>query len=703
MHDRMLVKVEWTIQSLPPGYNETIALGIKKDTEPWEEFAVVWKRGKIELWVDYKIPLRESFSGHKRLKHVIPIKPGKTRLSLYSFTDRIFCLYFEPTEVFSRNSGKAQKRGIFHWRHEGTNIFLFRARCPSIGSDWLWQLFLELGGKIPETLELNISSLDITVRFPIPELAREGAADFDPDGQTVGQMYGKGLKFFTVQNLIDHSTRLLEGYSEFSNLVEERRKKGGVLALAWRRGQLLDWVSEEFDMEGKERINAVIGPAVMLANPSKRIDQDLSLELRVAQHYPTYVSLGVAKRLNEPSPIEGYVSRIRLKTDTKERLYLATYDGHLFVITRQHAFPPDPPTHAPTPEEPVDETPMERFRRKEKARAVHHIMRCQGYLDLRDIIAVVRWNPDLLQKTKQELSQLTVADSDPTPLPDEKDMSPEELRIKRSFAVIVGKGALYRFEAMSPQVAGEWISRLNELARYWKRRQQEDAAEQMEITPSTHDVLNHFRKKPDDDEVSLDDRLKFGGPLLGAIYNWCILNGCRTIIKCGRLYIRAGVNKLYKERYMIIVDGHLLQFLIPPRHEAVKTGQSEVYHQRKNITSLKDCYVYTGRMVNIRYKANSRFNPANLQSNNFPRIYPDGLMSIDAEDECTFVIFRKISNDGKGLGKRGTARVMRARSKVERDEWVFALNTELEKLVRKDRKHEEGMRDFGKTTMASSN
>jgi hypothetical protein len=35
-------------------------------------------------------------------------------------------------------------------------------------------------------------------------------------------------------------------------------------------------------------------------------------------------------------------------------------------------------------------------------------------------------------------------------------------------------------------------------------------------------------------------------PALGAIYNWCVLDGCKSIIKKGKLFTRRGLRGQYK-------------------------------------------------------------------------------------------------------------------------------------------------------------
>lgn len=97
------------------------------------------------------------------------------------------------------------------------------------------------------------------------------------------------------------------------------------------------------------------------------------------------------------------------------------------------------------------------------------------------------------------------------------------------------------------------------------------------------------------------------------------------------------------------------------------------------------------------------------------RRYQDGLESDDCEEDLLFVVSYYPHSVGAGLGfvqPDGRARetraalpalddkrkwlVFRARSRVERDIWCWALNVEIEKIVRGKKEREAKLRDAGK-------
>ena len=112
-------------------------------------------------------------------------------------------------------------------------------------------------------------------------------------------------------------------------------------------------------------------------------------------------------------------------------------------------------------------------------------------------------------------------------------------------------------QTYSCAAALEWITRLRPLVSYWKKRHQADARLEMDIahastgrdriTPQrprdehTHDGGAH-RDGPIEPPLDRDGTL----PDLSFFYNWCVIEGCRPILKCGRLYGRKGLYGQYK-------------------------------------------------------------------------------------------------------------------------------------------------------------
>ena len=166
---------------------------------------------------------------------------------------------------------------------------------------------------------------------------------------------------------------------------------------------------------------------------------------------------------------------------------------------------------------------------------------------------------------------------------------------------------------------------------------------------------------------------------------------------------------------------------------------------------LRDSYVYSGKLTD-HMLVNGRSDGAGALSNfgggtggattsstrhTLPRIYADGLLSTDEDEECTFVIrYRpqrvnrsrnpyfhseqdafsqgdvdddQANGNENGITQKVNASIttlrdstvnviaMRARSRLERDLWVWAINAERERVVRDDVIRENQIRQHGQT------
>ena len=109
----------------------------------------------------------------------------------------------------------------------------------------------------------------------------------------------------------------------------------------------------------------------------------------------------------------------------------------------------------------------------------------------------------------------------------------------------------------------------------------------------------------------------------------------------------------------------------------------------------------------------------NAAATSVPRRYQDGLEADDPEEDILFMIWHRpqapvvegspaVTPLAKGKGKSDHSPggvpslsakrklvVFRTRSKLERDAWCWAINAEIEKLVRAASQREERLREFG--------
>ncbi|GAA5963604.1 hypothetical protein JCM21900_000304 [Sporobolomyces salmonicolor] len=346
---------------------------------------------------------------------------------------------------------------------------------------------------------------------------------------------------------------------------------------------------------------------------------------------------------------------------------------------------------------------LELFEKEERKRAFLQITDARGFVSLSEIETIEH---ELEEAPREKWVRVVdPGGEDGLKVADDK----QKLRKLRSFVVKTRSGMTVKFECHSTDVCDEWVSRLSALVTYWRRRERVDAVQQMEISPHGGLVkhLPPFSSSgrhvddADDGEPQPSREELLSSPLLAQIYNWCILDGCRAVLRHGVLHIKKGLRGMFRKRHVLLLPGTLIEYQSFQRN---LYGQplATPYHRRKFTLSLRDCYCYSGSLTAALFHGTANttaWDPANTTQHHFPRCYTttDGLRTTDDDEDCTFVLLR-MRHGGHGtakkFGQKGVARVYRARSKVERDQFVYALNCAIERLLRGEQEREERLRDF---------
>ncbi|KAJ7288432.1 Pleckstrin homology domain-containing protein [Mycena rebaudengoi] len=690
LRDRMLVRI---------GYTKTASIGTTFDEEQsrktrgirydeWAEFMVIWRKDLIQFYEPHNVPGTKWLSGSKyRLAFIIPLKSTKTRFSLYSFVDLTFCITCPPTST--HHDSKA--RAIFRRAHEGTNIFICKLKCRSRAADWMWAIWRRLGGQLPPTLEIRNPSLGTRVRIDLPDT-------YSPE-------------MFTRSNIIALCMRSLRAVKDWKELIELQLAEGKRMELAWRMGTQLDWVWLDTDVLDEPRASAVLcGLAMQQSSVAPQ------LEVRLGQHSPQNLMLRNGARLAEPPAVEGYLERIRPNTQTKHPMYLVTHDGNLFSLAVGDAYPPSPIGMGPT-----GDNYVETLRLTEVQRGTMQLMKATGVSDLRNIMAVRRAFQPVVPvshdnpERADDQSYVDLASHIERSQSDDEDEGGEDglrvaqdkshLRMKRSFELLLKNGHVIRFEAHSRKVAVEWIERLQALVAYWKQRHRIDADEEMDLAQAQRPRLTPRRHVLQDDcELPPDPPADPSAPLpaLGSLYSWCVLEGCKPVIRGGKVYVRRGLHGQYRFVQLFLVPGHLVQFRITPK--------SSLHLAMHKDINLADAYVTSG------YFAALTLPSGQYTSDAAPRRYQDGLETDDPDEDTLFMLWyhphRSAVNVGlevpegeerqqadspriPALSGKTKVVVFRTRSKLERDAWCWAINCEIEKIARVQKDREEILRNTG--------
>ncbi|KAH9042028.1 hypothetical protein EDB85DRAFT_1218171 [Lactarius pseudohatsudake] len=627
MKDRMVVRVAYCKDgSLAPRFDEMQNRSARNlQYEDWTEFMVVWRNDRLELYDDYRLPCREWLAGHKHLAFVVPLKNVRTKLSLYSFTDMSFCITCPPASLSS-----GVKTLLPFQRRTGTNVFVFKARCRSRAIDWIWRLWRDLGGILPPFIEVRSPVLDTRMKIDVPESANHS--------------------IFSHDNLVALCTKTLSTVQDWDVII--RKRLAEVLA----------------------------GLALNQAGRAAH------LEVRLAEHMASQLHIKDGHQLSEPPSVEGYVSRVKPGSGTREEVYLTVHNGLLFTLAPASAHAPNPPGVVPVPQD-SDRNARDALRQEEVRRGAAQVLAARGVMDLRAVIAVRRAfrpvlhpNEHVHASTQPEIEenghfeeQVVREENDTRDVGGDTGLTGDvtTIRTRRCFELLMKSGHVIRFETWSAKVAIEWIERLRALIRYWTLRHFVDTRQEMDVVHYatgrpriTPQRLRHEEcEKDHPPEPQANPAIVL--PYLSSIYHRCVYEGCRPIVKAGRVFVRQGLH-----------------------------GRYNVSRRGKPV-SLLDAYVVSGVFA-AQALPKGQYNPNNPAT---PRRYADGLESDDSEENTLFTVYyvpRKMAQAEKvpSLNVAKKVMVFRCRSRVERDVWCWAMNTEIEKLAR-ERRDREKLRNAG--------
>lgn len=149
---------------------------------------------------------------------------------------------------------------------------LFRARSPSIAQDAYFDLHLALDKQRPDKLEVHFPALAVSTivsAFDSEQSgppANNGALSASASRKITEHMEKAGThrqKLVPKQQVIENSVQLLTKRHDWADLVNSLEQRGLSLGMAWRRNNLLDWLSYHNSVDGIKRIWDMYVGAIM--------------------------------------------------------------------------------------------------------------------------------------------------------------------------------------------------------------------------------------------------------------------------------------------------------------------------------------------------------------------------------------------------------------------------------------------------------
>ncbi|KAM5475487.1 hypothetical protein MauCBS54593_001178 [Microsporum audouinii] len=715
--EKMLVRIDVTAQTVPNFYNDNASLKIEtRPVENWREYLVVCRQGYDEqtpyLLQFYKtrvIPQIQGTKMKKKYVHEVRLIQGQANVNLFSSLDKTVVVW-HPTKT------------------NGTRIFIMRARAAAHSVEWYTFIRKTLGWKQPSSLFVHAPDLGVSLvlQNPFVHLAK------DKYDENEGSLNTMGEEQAVSTGIIRTCMESLSECAEWSQILDvwKRSEKVG---LAWRRYDRIEWIQGG----NEER---------MYGTMAMRTSHDL--ELRPKRHYPTYTAVESCEApMEEPSPIEGFLILLtsqqgthrRWGKDFSKRLYFYSEDQYLCFCKPTKASTPHAPkfptvlnTHSSTASETIRGSPVmyevdpypvqdgkiswlcsgnnnksyakyrDQIAFAENRRNTNNLSQAEGYVNLCRVSEIKALsnienmehqnNNDNSGETRGQVRNSHVNGSFSGTASD------------NIFELILDDGMVVRFRAYNNRTRDAWICRMGQLATYWKSRTKADIntlksvrqhnLERLDIDEEQESVIGQFAQKWEVARAEASPEL----------FNVCGPSGCRAIKRSGHLYRKPRRRGSFSQCSVILVEGQLLIFQGSVR--AFSGEQIPHIHQsRQTVLDLRDCYLYSGIITSSDLLYHSQtFNNNHPSHNSTPRIYlSDGWTSADEDTATTFVIWnstRKVFFHGEEeragkekkrkwrhvsrLGTSGRSIVFKARSRAERDMWVLAIETEIDRLQQQE-------------------
>ena len=519
--EKMLVRVDWTMEDVPTDYNENESYRIGARTwEKWREFVVVCRESKdgdadffLQTYKTRVIPSRETGEVKSRSTHEIPLSRKNTHVNLYSSLDKTLVIWMP-------------------WKG-GKAIYILRTHSAASAVEWYTFIRQNLGWQRTAALQINVPDLSVSLQLENPfeelEASMTAAQRTKSDSAISKTMEAERA---VANSIIQRSLKMLENNPEWSDVLEKWLAHDKI-GLAWKRYDRLEWVHGA----NEQRMYGTLA-----------MQQSHELELRPKVHYPTNIRPKDQDLMDEPAPVEGFLIRLTSQKGHVrkfgkmyfKRLYFTTHNHYLCYCRPSKALPPPPPklhlsenAKVPTAQEIVDNTPLiyavnpypgkdgeiewlkqgnpamkakhDADAYKEAERKVNSMLEAEGYINLSHVVRVqhVHRGNSVADATVNEGPDVDFHEEvDDTRQDDGKTNQFDD---KRTFEVVMKNKLVIRLQAYNEVTKNEWIVRLRKLVHYWKLRLANDVEmlktvraqnlQRLEIDEETEAYLGQFGSK----------------------------------------------------------------------------------------------------------------------------------------------------------------------------------------------------------------
>ncbi|KAF7723844.1 hypothetical protein EC973_001569 [Apophysomyces ossiformis] len=606
-------------------------------------------------WPRKRIEERISFQGSNR-------KP-RLELMLLSSLDYTFCLRYAVDKAFA--------------------IITFRARSLTL----CWEWYLAIYKLLPESCrrpcplwcEVYVPLMDVRVYLPLVNKRSE-------------PQYG-----ITMDHVKEAVLAMFEEDPEWAQAAESQLGKTD-LDMCWVHQDRLEWTYWEQSINGG-KVNLAICP--------QSIEQTHQLQIRRAQHTPYDIRLKEDVVLEEPAPLEGFLRRVTdfqghfIKSGRfiRRRFYFASFEQYLFYILPAKVSLINPTYYVPedleTPSSTCPHAMMinaygrsDRKASEEIQRRMDLLTNASGMIDLTDVAFVRR---SFISEGFGPSDSSSIRADSITPVLFDRHGSLRRTgtldNMDRSYLeLVMENGLVIQFEAYSADKCTMWMDQLSKLIVYWKahKEAQRDAHAQHNFSNTLQENLHLAHSENEESTNNSKDHKVVADT---RIWSRCVFEQCRDVIKTGTMYFQPKSRGTFTQKiFVLTANGWLLYFDTYQRSPVSCQPVLTAAHACKGMIDIADAYVYSGELALPKERPNRP-----------PRLFKSGLTTADSDEACVFSLWKPkarryfspkrkrltvYTHDYSSSPFRGDTWVFLAESRQEMEEWVWAINTVIETLVR---------------------
>ncbi|KAL9559036.1 hypothetical protein MBANPS3_000599 [Mucor bainieri] len=679
-----------------------------------------WRQVELVLTASYLTTYSSStlFWPKQRLEHRIHLegsrKPKRLELFLLSALDYSFCLRFQSY------SG-----------HTPMMVTMtFKARSFLKCQEWYMQLYNMLPAEnkhpMPESCQVYIPTLDLSVNLPLTKKNRSAVTMEDVKEATMAILEDEG-------DLVQRLVRMDAIDRDLS--VDD-------LGLCWTTQDRAEWIYwTHAASDPKKRIDYAICPQNIEQTHrlELRLIEHTPHDIILRQDMVLKEPPPVEGFLLRPSDFNSHNSR-KMKMS-----YFASFDQYLFYVPASRVSSPNlacfidddllPKNIRAQPYvsavSPYTSTCTHDVEVGEVMRRMRLMTESKGVIDLTQVSYVRRTfaNDDdddddgddgALGHQQQSgiSSQLSLSKRssrspilpkhntreprhDKPPARKQSFFSSKPSRRKPCLEMIMENGLQIRFEASlfvvvySSETCDLWVNYLAQIIVYWKARKEaeKDAhSHDSFLTQPDIESANALIKTGTNTEDGCVHR-KEARLADTRIWSYCLYEQCRDVVKSGILYYKPHKRGTYSQKIFILTaNGWILFFDVYNRQQSASKKMCN--HEKKGAIDVAGCYFYSGVDCSKQKKGSNQDN----QWKKAARIYSNGLATDDDALSCIFSIWKpklrryfstnkqrlRVYRHDQRLNPNGQTWTFLAKSRREKEEWVCALNTVTEHMIRSE-------------------